>query len=349
MGQITSHLESQRVQFEDRLDEVARHADEAAQSSFDESKRREQSLKAEMAEASQSRVAFSLGAAPESAPASPINQGVSERSPINQDSSARRITLAGISDKNFEYGDSIPKYLTNGDSLTATFDNKNQEDVVQFIQQVEFELRLANPTFWTHMVISKALGAKVKASATLFGLTLLAGRSEVLDSTGTLIRCAANWGPWDELKAWLMEQYYKPSVELKKLQTILYELKQLGSLESYINAFETKLAACNTAIDEDLQKAIFLHNMKPDTRFKVMEEPDILAMPFKEFKNRATTHDDNLFAHKRDQKKKNPRHPAPAAALDEPVADGGGYVAAVRTGKARGPDAMTAEGNARHC
>jgi hypothetical protein len=105
MGQITSHLETQRQQFEERLDEVARHADEAAQSSFADSKRREQSLKAEMAEATQSRVAFSLGTASEGemSPDSPINQGLSEKGPINQDTSARRRTLAGISDKNFEF------------------------------------------------------------------------------------------------------------------------------------------------------------------------------------------------------------------------------------------------------
>ena len=50
MCQIASHMEEQRVYFNEKLDVVARHADEAVQSSFDDSKRREQSLKADMAE-----------------------------------------------------------------------------------------------------------------------------------------------------------------------------------------------------------------------------------------------------------------------------------------------------------
>ena len=253
---------------------------------------------------------------------------------------SRRETLPGISDSVLAKSGGIPKMLTNGESLTSKFNNLASEDILRVITNIEYELKLVDSQFWSHLVVQKVFGAKVKATVVQHGQTLMAGRHTEISDRGVEVPCGPNWNKWSELREFLVTKYYRPHTELKKLEKMIYTLSQgnNSSLEQYINEFESLLATCRNKISDDQKKAIFLHNMRPATRHRLLENPELLDMEYEDFKTNACTLDDSMFRAQKTNAA--PRRQAALNKEEKPVSE----VAATTT--ERKNDALTAEGKA---
>ena len=114
-----------------------------------------------------------------------------------------------------------PKTLRDGSSLTAKFNSYPSDDVVEFLDSAESQLKYVDKTFWHVYVLKNALGTKVLQMAKVHQKALLPGRMPARMIQGELcVIPGGNFAHWKEMKAWLLLSFAKPEKDLMKMEKI---------------------------------------------------------------------------------------------------------------------------------
>ena len=128
--QFMEFMQNQQAEMSSQFRSFRDHTEEALQATARENKARVESESERLRE-SVAAVEERIKSVSFSASSPPEPSEFPETVPA-MPSDNRRRTLPGISDKAFTAINGPPKYLTNGDSLTATFNNNVTEDINQF-------------------------------------------------------------------------------------------------------------------------------------------------------------------------------------------------------------------------
>jgi len=185
----------------------------------------------------------------------------------------RRSTFQVISDYQLSRS-SVPKPLTDGSIIKATFNNGTSESVEEFLRDFERELRRTtfSPEFYVQLAM-KQLGSSVVGTVEDEGARRMAGRFEIENEDGDFVDCPAGWCLWDEFKEYLLKRYHHPHYEILATEKLIFGLKQTAGFDKYVELFNRKCAAiAGCEISDQVKRICLLHHMRTDTREECMKD-----------------------------------------------------------------------------
>ena len=137
----------------------------------------------------------------------------------------------------------IPKNIKDGSSLTVKFAGYPSEDVVEFLDQAEGQLKYVPGHVWHVYALNSALGPKAFKMADVHQKALSPGRMPDRMIKGELhVVPGGSFAQWKEMKEWLLLTFAKPEQELHKMEKIFRENAQgKKSFEEYASTLTLSL------------------------------------------------------------------------------------------------------------